>query len=427
MKAINGTKPGVNWKLICTVALALFYARITTAQTTYYKITDLGTLGGTFALGAGVNNRQWVNGFSTLPGDQNVRAALWAGGLQIDLGTLGGPNSLSGWPLNQRGEVAGFADTSTPDPNGEDVCGFGTNLICRAFIWRGGQMTALPPLRGNNAGGFQINDRGQVAGAAEDNITDMTCVPPGPHEIKPVVWNSGSVEELPTFPGDPDGRALAINEKGQIVGFSGDCTTQAHALLWENGLAIDLGNLGGATNNFANEIDNQGHITGFSGIAGDPNNAHAFLWHNGVLTDLGVLPGDIGSESSGVNEKEQVVGGSQDISGRERAFLWENGVMYDLNTLSPDSPLFLSFAASINSQGDITGSGIVTGTGPQAGEVHTFIGTPIPAGAVGGNGALAVGRKSGSPPAVHVPERMRKLIQRRMGMRRLGFGLAAVP
>jgi probable HAF family extracellular repeat protein len=58
------------------------------------------------------------------------------------------------------------------------------------------------------------------------------------------------------------------------------------------------------------------------------------------MTDLGVLPGDYGSESSGVNEKGQVVGGSQDMSGTERAFLWENGVMYDLNSLSPVRPYF---------------------------------------------------------------------------------------
>jgi hypothetical protein len=48
-----------------------------------------------------------------------------------DLGTLGGPNSRApeASSPNDRSEVAGFSDTSNPDPDGEDFCGFGTNLV----------------------------------------------------------------------------------------------------------------------------------------------------------------------------------------------------------------------------------------------------------------------------------------------------------
>ena len=37
-----------------------------------YVVTDLGTLGGTFAAAEGLNNRGWVEGLSTLAGDQSA-------------------------------------------------------------------------------------------------------------------------------------------------------------------------------------------------------------------------------------------------------------------------------------------------------------------------------------------------------------------
>jgi probable HAF family extracellular repeat protein len=92
-------------------------------QLPQYKLAVLPTLGGTFGNAWGVNNRGWLAGHSTLPGDQVYHEFLWRSGVITDLGTLGGPNSNNG-TLNDRGAVSGFSDTSTPDPNGEDFCGF---------------------------------------------------------------------------------------------------------------------------------------------------------------------------------------------------------------------------------------------------------------------------------------------------------------
>jgi probable HAF family extracellular repeat protein len=66
-----------------------------------YTVIDLGTLGGTFATGLGVNNEGWVTGFANLAGDENHHAFLWVNGVKTDLGTLGGPNSV-GNSLNAR-------------------------------------------------------------------------------------------------------------------------------------------------------------------------------------------------------------------------------------------------------------------------------------------------------------------------------------
>jgi probable HAF family extracellular repeat protein len=104
------------------IVLALFAAlaipvRLAAQQHIRYTVTDLGTLGGTFSFGVGINNRGWVAGFSTLPGDLNQHAFLWRNGKITDLGTLGGPNSAPSFsPFSERGDVGVEAETSTPDP-----------------------------------------------------------------------------------------------------------------------------------------------------------------------------------------------------------------------------------------------------------------------------------------------------------------------
>jgi probable HAF family extracellular repeat protein len=131
-------------------------------------------------------------------------------------------------------------------------------------------------------------------------------------------------QQLPTFPGDPDGAALGINDNGLAVGYSGNCGVfgvPLHALLWQNGTATDLGNLGGTMNNLATDINNQGQVVGQSDLSGDTT-FHAFLWQNGgPMADLGTLPGDFSSFAAAINSKGQVVGFSglvADIAGGSR-------------------------------------------------------------------------------------------------------------
>src|SRR5215470_12293696 len=58
-----------------------------------YRVIDLGTLGGSFSEGRGINNRGWVTGTASLPNNTSQHRFLWQKGVKTDLGTLGGPNS----------------------------------------------------------------------------------------------------------------------------------------------------------------------------------------------------------------------------------------------------------------------------------------------------------------------------------------------
>jgi probable HAF family extracellular repeat protein len=340
-----------------------------------YNVTDLGTLGGTYSLAGGVSNTGWVSGQSTLP-DGNQHPAVWRNGVITDLGTLGGPNGWAGWRPNDSGEAGGAAETSTPDPNGEDYCGFGTYLECHPFIWRDGVMTVLPTLGGNNGESTGVNNLGQVGGGVENTTIDPTCVVPyGFYQIKAVLWENGKIRELPTLYGDPRSWVLGLNDRGQMVGASGNCSTDnIHALLWQDSRVIDIGNLGGKINNVAYDINNVGQVVGYSDLPGDTT-MHGYLWQKSTgMIDLGTLPGDVGSDADGINNLGQVVGGSWDADGNDSAYLWQNGVMTDLNTLIPaDSPLYLIEATgTINDHGQIAGIALQISTG----ETHAFLATP---------------------------------------------------
>jgi probable HAF family extracellular repeat protein len=405
--------------LKCLIAVTLLAAlatpvRLAAQQHTRYTVTYLGTLGGTFSQPFGMNNKGEVDGISTLPGDSETHAFLWRKGVMTDLGTLGGPNVNGDFGAqfgpNERGEVVGIAQTSAPNPLGE-LC-FGLDLICFPFFWRDGVMTSLPTLGGGIGVADDINNRGQVVGMVENTTPEPDC--PVLLQLKPVFWEDSKIQEIPTFPGDTGGQAIAINDLAQVIGLSGGCqfgpTAGLHSWLWQNGALTDLGNLGG-TQSAPSDINNRGQVVGQSDLPGDTTH-HAFLWQDGVMTDLGTLPGDFSTLPKGINVKGQVVGQSCDIDGNCRAFLWQNGVMIDLNTLVPGggSTLFLFEAFAINSRGQF----VAVGFDVNSGDCCAFLATPRN-GEVGSSGTPTVRDRTSKSPMLALPENIRKLLRQRLG------------
>ena len=409
-----------------------------------YTITDLGPAGNPFSQASFVNNHGLMTGVDTAP-DGTQHAVLWHQGQMLDISSpgLGGPNSAGG-VVNESGVVVGGAETSSKDPNNENFCGYGTGLQCMAFLWQDGVFTPLPSLGGTNSDWGSINNRGEVAGYAENNTRDPDCRPgvavngTGPQvlDFEAVIWGPepGEMRELPPLPGDKVGVAFWINDNGQAVGMSGLCSNTVlpglaagpHAVLWErNGSVHDLGNLGGTVNpdvlgvgTVAFGINNQGQVTGISALPGNQT-THPFLWTTETgMQDLGLPAGDFGAAGLGINSRGQVVGSSFSppglAGGNSRAVLWEKGAPpLDLNTVIPaDSPLYLVAAFSINDSGEIAGFGATS-----SGDIHGFLATP---GTVTGSSSAAPQTKR---PTV-LPESTPRLLRQGWPFGRIGGRVA---
>jgi uncharacterized membrane protein len=119
-------------------------------MTCLYRVRDLGTFGGTFSSGRGINNKDVIAAGAFLPRDNAQRAFLLKKGHKFDPGTLGDPNTVTFSKPDEHGELVGGSDTSNQNPLGEEFCFLGTHLTCLAFVWQKGAMTALPNLGGNN-------------------------------------------------------------------------------------------------------------------------------------------------------------------------------------------------------------------------------------------------------------------------------------
>jgi probable HAF family extracellular repeat protein len=377
--------------ILRTTTIALACSGSAFAQQSY-RITDMGLNHSTdnFSMVMGLNNEGWAENMdgvvnppitSTSTTVASGRAVIYAHGRNTDLGALGGDNSWTNYGgINDRGEAVGMAETSVLDPNGEDMCAFGTQKTCRPFLWQNGHIMALPTLGGNNGQAAAINNRGQIVGISETTVPDSGC-PSSKHPgttILPVMWEKGEVRALPTLPGEPDGFVQGLNDQGQAVGATGTCTSFAiHAVLWESDHAFQLADLG-HTGSDAYAINDHGQAVGYVSTT-DGSTIVASLWPNGAhgaVTNLGILPGDGAAFATGINNRAQVVGSTFNSEGWSRGFIWQNNVMTDLNTLIPgDSNLKIIAASNINERGQISGMAMVK-TGPDAGKIHAILLTP---------------------------------------------------
>jgi len=351
----------------------------------HYRVTDLGTLGGTSGLAYGINDRGRAAGTANLTAKGPLHAFISSREGLADLGTLGGLNSVADGP-NAGDELAIYSETSEPAYKDEDFCGFGNHLQCLAAIWRQGKMTPLPALPGgDSAQALAVNNEGQLVGLAEKGTLEKPGYCATPFQVldfEPVIWGAkpDEIRELPPLPGDTVGVALAVNDKAQVVGTSGLCSNTTanglvdgpHAVLWDpDGSVTDLGNLGGTMGNVAAGINNRGEVVG--GSSSKDGNLHAFLWTKDTgIQDLGLLGADVVTAPTWINNSGQAVGGSCPAAGNCRAFLWQDKVLIDLNTLIPaDGPLYLLFAFGINDSGVIVGQAMTN-----SGELHAFRASP---------------------------------------------------
>ena len=169
---------------------------------THGRMQDLGTLGGTRATAARVNNRGQAVGNSNLAGDRVRHPYLWDRnrGMQ-DLGTLGGDSGYANW-VDDQGDVVGAANL----PGSQ---------VSHGFLWTHGKMLDLHPAGAAPCSdATAINDSGVVVGATND------C---HDNSIAAMVWRHGHATDLNTLIAPTSThltKALYLSQRGEIVGES---------------------------------------------------------------------------------------------------------------------------------------------------------------------------------------------------------------
>lgn len=251
----------------------------------------------------------------------------------LDLGTLGGAASAA-YGLNDNGQIVGESRTRAGSQH--------------AFVWSNGVMADLGVLAGAaHSVAYDINEAGVIVGASG---------------FRPVRWlptaggGYGTAQDLGSL-GGCCGDAQAINDGGQITGFSGHVIahqpptppdTAGHAYLWQSGEMSDIHPLtlfGESDQTFPWAINNSGTVVGQQF---EPS--RGFYRHSDGSAQLLAGIGGAGSVPIDINNAGTIVGWSQATASNQpwRATLWSNGVPQDLGTLGGPSSVAIAISDDLS-------------------------------------------------------------------------------
>jgi probable HAF family extracellular repeat protein len=184
-----------------------------------HGMEDIGSLGGTCTVAAGLNNKGQVIAQSFLPGDQSISSFLWENGSLHELGGSFGGSFTAAEAINDQGEIAGAGYLP------------GDNAF-HAALWRSVESITDLGVVSSDSCSFaaSINVRTQVVGAsAPDCIFDTSSA------VRAFLWEEGSMFDLNTL--IPAGSPLylqfteTINDRGEIAGTGVDAGGNVHAFL----------------------------------------------------------------------------------------------------------------------------------------------------------------------------------------------------
>ena len=349
-----------------------------------YTVTDLGQLAPTA-----------INKWAQVVGNYNGQAYIWTFGHWRPLGLLPGGTFSWAASINDLGTVAGTADG--PGQILEFGLTFECNDLIQPFIW-----TQRTPIRGLGAVGpasdaqaeeehgcpypfyaAAINNRGQVVGYTGQLTDAFQWV---------LFWNAGGMSIFGSS--WPNTYGNGISDSGEIVGENGDVNI-GYATYWKNGVATELQGLPGTPEfegSAANGVNDLGQIVGWSPLY-DESISHAVIWTpSGAISDLGTLPGDTDSSASKINLFGLVIGSSGNTVINSTAVLGGQDSSFDIGPLEVIGRPFIWSAQRgmqdlnklippnsgwvLNAATDINVWGQIVGSGMLNGQPHGFLLTP---------------------------------------------------
>lgn len=246
-------------------------------------LTDLGSMGGSFAVASGLNDSGQIAGTMSTP--NGIEHFIFTNGSTLNIGAP--TDNYYGYRINNLGEAANTIGGGTP------------------FLYSNGSFQYLP-LAGCNQGiATDVNDSQAITGSAIGGDCGHQSA---------VVWRNGGMQILPIPPDCPaSSQSAQINAGGQIVGWV-NCPS-ARPILWQpdsggNYGAVNLGQVANSSGAYPLGINDVGVVVGeLDTDIGE----HSFLWDpaNGLRDLNSLIPqgsGMVLGTAFGINNGGMIIG-----------------------------------------------------------------------------------------------------------------------
>lgn len=329
-------------------ALAVLIGTTGIASAQFYRFTDL-TPGSPWdqVSAYGISPSGSITGAGYIAATGEIDAFIYQGGTFQNLGTLGYPYGADGIAINDKGQLA--------------ATGYGPGF--NALLYSNGVAKRIGSIDGGYSEGLSINKTGDIVGRGQN----------GDGGWQAFSYVGGKFTVINGY------IARSINDSDQIAGsttynwvYGGYVHQSARAYVLSGSTYTDLGDIGGGqrTNTEPYAINNLGQVTGYSTAA--DGTIHAFLYSSGSMMDLGTLA-PYYTYGVSINDSGQIVGEIETyVGGPVGAFIYSNGTMSNLESVS-DSLANGWTGLSVN---QINNSGIIVGSGTHNGNATSFVARP---------------------------------------------------